>query len=47
MLFELRGYDPAVLTLSALVLAAVAFSAGLIPAHRASQVEPMQALRYE
>src|SRR5207249_8090851 len=39
MLFQLQAHDPAVLVVSTLVLAAVAFSAGLIPAHRASQVE--------
>ena len=47
LLFQLKGWDPVVLTVSAVVLAAVAFGAGLIPAHRASQVEPMRALRYE
>ena len=47
LLFQLRGWDPAVLAGSAIVLSAVALGAGLVPALRASQVEPMRALRYE
>jgi predicted permease len=47
MLFELHGYDPGVLALSIVILTIVAFGAGVIPAHRAARVEPMQALRYE
>jgi predicted permease len=47
LLFELRGWDPAVLAGSAALLSVVALGAGFIPAQRASQVEPMQALRYE
>ena len=47
MLYELKGYDPVVLVLSAVGLSFVAFAAGSIPAHRAAQIEPMQALRYE
>jgi ABC-type antimicrobial peptide transport system permease subunit len=45
LLFEMKGYDPTVLTLSALALSSVAILAGFIPAHRASQVDPMTALR--
>jgi ABC-type antimicrobial peptide transport system permease subunit len=45
LLYELKGYDPLVLTLSIGLLAVVAFSAGLIPAVRASRVNPMTALR--
>jgi predicted permease len=47
MLFELNGYDPVVLTTSAVLLSLVALGAGLLPAHRASRVDPMRALRYE
>jgi predicted permease len=45
LLFEMKGYDPAVLILSALALSSVAILAGFMPAHRASQVDPMTALR--
>ena len=47
LLFELKGYDPSVLVISAVVLSSVALGAGFLPALRASRVEPMQALRYE
>ena len=45
MLFELKAYDPMVLVASTGLLALVAFSAGLIPAIRASRVNPLTALR--
>jgi ABC-type antimicrobial peptide transport system permease subunit len=47
LLYHLEGHDPAVLASAAVALTLVAVSAGLIPAHRASRVEPMSALRYE
>jgi predicted permease len=47
LLFEMQGTDPWVLIISAVALSAVAILAGFIPAHRASQVDPMLALRYE
>jgi ABC-type antimicrobial peptide transport system permease subunit len=47
LLFQMTGADPAVLALSAAALALVALSAGFIPAHRASRVDPMRALKYE
>jgi predicted permease len=47
LLYQLQGYDPAVLAGATAALTLVALAAGFIPAHRASQVEPMTALRYE
>ena len=47
LLFEIKGNDPAVYAAAVLLLAAVALTAGFVPARRASRVEPMQALRYE
>ncbi len=47
LLYQLKGYDPFVLITSAIVLSLVALGAGFIPASRAAQVDPMQALRYE
>jgi predicted permease len=47
LLFELQGSDPLVLAAAAVSLSLVALAAGFIPAHRASQVDPMSALRYE
>jgi len=47
LLFEMQGWDPAVLSLSAVLLCGVAFGAGLLPALRASRIAPMVALRDE
>ena len=47
MLFELEGYDPLVLGASALILTAVALTAGFVPALRASRIAPMAALRHD
>jgi predicted permease len=47
LLYELKGSDATVLSSSVVALVLVALGSGLIPAYRASQVDPMQALRYE
>jgi putative ABC transport system permease protein len=47
LLFQIKGFDPVVVSVAVGVLVCVAFGAGYIPAYRASRVHPMQALRYE
>ena len=47
ILYQMEGYDPLVLATSVVLLALVALGAGFIPAHRASRIDPMRALRYE
>ena len=47
LLYELQGYDPAVMAAAMVVLTAVALGAGYAPAVRASRIDPMQALRQE
>ena len=47
LLYEMKGSDPAILALAAILLSAVALTAGFVPALRASRIDPMRALRYE
>lgn len=46
-LFEVTGSDPVVFASAFVVLGLVALAAGIVPAYRASRVEPMKALRWE
>ena len=46
-LYGVKSYDPLVLSITACVLASAAFIAAVIPARRAANTEPMQALRTE
>lgn len=47
LLFGVRSWDAATLVGVAVLLAASALLATYIPAHRAAQVNPSEALRYE
>jgi predicted permease len=46
-LYQVRPYDPVTFTLVPALLAAVSLAACLVPARRASAVDPIVALRYE
>jgi len=46
-LFEVKGSDPIVFAAAFVLLGVVALAAGIIPAQRASKVNPMRALRWE
>ena len=47
VLFGLEPNDPGVFAVAGIILAAVAVVAGWLPAHRASRVDPLAALRHE
>jgi hypothetical protein len=47
LLYEIRPYDPATIAIVALIMLATAAAACLIPARRATQVDPVEALRSE
>jgi putative ABC transport system permease protein len=47
LLYGLKPYDPLTIVLAALALAGVAAAASFLPAHRASRLDPMNALREE
>jgi ABC-type antimicrobial peptide transport system permease subunit len=46
-LYGIQGHDPSVAVGTVLLLTTVSALAGLIPAHRASRVDPILVLRYE
>ncbi|MCY4510261.1 MAG: ABC transporter permease [Acidobacteria bacterium] len=46
LLYEVDGLPAAVIAAAALALALVALAAGLVPAHRAARIDPMEALRH-
>jgi ABC-type antimicrobial peptide transport system permease subunit len=47
MLYEVTPFDPSSYALTALVLLAVAGLACYIPARRATQLDPLRALRHD
>jgi ABC-type antimicrobial peptide transport system permease subunit len=47
LLYGLSANDPATLLGATAVMAAVALAAGLLPAHRAADTSPMEALRHD
>ena len=47
LLFEVKGGEPLVIAGGVLLIVAVSLLAGYVPARRAMQIEPLEALRYE
>jgi putative ABC transport system permease protein len=47
MLYQLKGSDPLVFCGATIILVLISLIAGLLPARRASKIDPIQALRYE
>ncbi len=47
LFYQIDWYDPSALAAGVTLLSGVALAAGFIPAHRASRIDPMTALRYE
>jgi predicted permease len=46
-LYNVKGNDPAIFAIASVLIAAVAAAAGLVPAIRATRIDPMMALRNE